>query len=107
MIVPVGDSSLMGGQVAGSDTFYVWCRAQEQFKNKNGLIRTSSVSMQVILMTLIRGFQFSNIPLLILFHKNKGGVNADGADKMAGFQDLGYIGHGFTKNSRQDEDGNV
>jgi hypothetical protein len=34
-------------------------------------------------------------------------VNADGADKMAGFQDLGYIGHGFTKNSRQDEDGNV
>jgi hypothetical protein len=107
MIVPVGDSSLMGGQVAGSDTSYVWCQAQEQFKKNNGLIRTSSVSMQVILMTLIRGFQFSNIPLLILFQKNKGGVNADDADKMAGFQDLGYIGHGFTKNSRQDEDGNV
>ncbi|KAL9380585.1 hypothetical protein Peur_026242 [Populus x canadensis] len=91
MIVPVGDSSLMSGQVAGSDTFYAWCRAQEQLK-KNGLIRE---------------FQFSNIPLLILFQKNKGGVNADDADKMAGFQDLGYIGHGFTKNSRQDEDDSI
>jgi len=41
----------------------------------------------------IREFQFSKIPLLILFQKDKGGVNADDADKMAGFQDLGYIGH--------------
>jgi len=34
-------------------------------------------------------------------------VNADDADKMAGFQDWGYIGHGFTKNSRREEDGNI